>query len=114
MASYERNNWKTIKTKASILSWEIKVDKTIIQNPQEIAKEFNNFFTFVESKLAKKISNTGKKCQDFLASCNEKIQFEELKYWRVFEEAFKSSKQNKAAGFDNLTLIWVDFLSVRF
>ena len=42
------------KTKPNLLPQEIKVDKTIIQNPQDIAKEFNKFFTSVGSKLAKK------------------------------------------------------------
>ena len=39
------------KRKSNLLPQEIKVDKTIIQNPQGIAKEFNNFFTSVETKL---------------------------------------------------------------
>ena len=46
------------KTKSNLLPQEIKVDKTIIQNSQDIAKEFNTFFTSVGSKLAKKIPNT--------------------------------------------------------
>ena len=33
------------KTKSNLLPQEIKVDKTIIQNPQGITKEFNTFFT---------------------------------------------------------------------
>ena len=32
------------KAKSNLLPREIKVDKTIIQKPQKIAKEFNNFF----------------------------------------------------------------------
>ena len=51
------------KTKFNILSQQIKVDKTIIQNPQGIAKEFNKFFTSVGPKLAKKIPNTEKTFQ---------------------------------------------------
>ena len=73
-----------------------------MQNPQGIAKEFNNFFTSVGPKLAKKIPNTGKKFQDFLTSHNEKLQLEELNF-DEFEEAFKSLKRNKAAGFDGLS-----------
>ena len=42
------------KTKFNLLPQEIQVDKTIIQNPQGIAKEFNRFFTSVGPKLAKK------------------------------------------------------------
>ena len=91
MASYERNNWKT---KSNLLSQEIKADKTIIQNPQGIVKEFNNFFTSVKPKLAKTIPNTEKTFQDFLMSHNEKIQFRELNFDEC-EEAFKSLKQTK-------------------
>ena len=50
----------------------------------------------------KKISNTERKFQDFLTSHKEKMQFEELNF-DEFEEAFKSLKQNKAAGFDDLS-----------
>ena len=78
------------KTKSNIFPQEIKADQTIIQNPQDIAKEFNDFFISVGPKLAKKISNTEKKVQDFLTSHNEKMQFEELNL--EFEEAFKSLK----------------------
>ena len=59
------------KTKSNLLAQEIKVDKTIIQNPQGIAKEFSKFFTSVGPELAKKIPNTEKTFQDFLASHNE-------------------------------------------
>ena len=38
-----------------------------------------------------------------MTSHNEKMQFEELKF-DEFEEAFKSSKRNKAAGFDDLSI----------
>ena len=48
------------KTTSNLLPQEIKVDKTIIQNPLEIAKEFNNFFTSVVPTLAGKIPNTEK------------------------------------------------------
>ena len=73
---------------------------TIIQNPQEIAKECNKFFASVGKTLAGKIHDTEKSFQDFL-SHNEKIQFEELNF-AEFEEAFKSLKRNKAAAFDDL------------
>ena len=51
--------------------------KTIIQKPQEITKEFNKFFTSAGPKLAGKIPNTEKSFQDFLTSHNEKMQFED-------------------------------------
>ena len=90
------------KPKSNLLPREIKVDKTIIQKPQEIAKEFNKFFTSVEPTLAGKIHNTEKSFQDFLTSHNEKMQFEELNF-HEFEEAFKSLKRNKAAGFNDFS-----------
>ena len=92
----------TGKKKSNLLPQEIKVDKTIIQNPQGVAKEFNKFFTSVGPTLVKKIRNTEKTFQDFLTSHNETMQFEELKF-NKFEEAFKSLKRSKAAGFDDLS-----------
>ena len=79
------------KTKSDLLPREIKVDKTIIQKPQEIAKEFNKFFTSVLPTLPGKIPDTEKSFQDFLTSRNEKMQFEELNL-DEFEEAIKSLK----------------------
>ena len=61
------------KTKSNLLPRESKVDKTIIQNPQEIAKEFNKFFTSFGPTLAVKIPDTEKSFQDFLTSHNEKM-----------------------------------------
>ena len=76
------------KIKSSPPPREIKVDKTIIQKPQEIAEEFNKCFTSVGPTLAGKIPDTEKSFQDFLTSHNEKMQFEELNF-DEFEEAFK-------------------------
>ena len=66
------------KTKSNLLPWEIKGNKTIIQKPQEIVKEFNKFFTSVGPTLAGKIPDTEKSFQDFLSSHNDKMLFEEL------------------------------------
>ena len=52
------------KIKLNLLPWEIKADETIIQNPQEIAKKINKFFTSVVPTLAGKIPNTKKSFQD--------------------------------------------------
>ena len=90
------------KTKSNLLPQEIKVNKTIIQKPQEIAKEFNKCFTSVGPTLAGKIPNTEKSFQDFLTSHDKNMQFEELNF-DEFEEEFKSLKQKKAAGFDDLS-----------
>ena len=61
------------KTKSNLLPRKIKVDKTIIQNPQDIAKEFNKLFTSVGPQLRKKIFNTEKLFQDVLIFYNEKM-----------------------------------------
>ena len=104
-----KQTWQVIKeitgkqkTKSNLLPREIKVDKTIIQNPQEVAKEFNNFFTSFRPTLAGNISDIEKSFQDFFTSHNQKMQFEELNF-DEFEEAFKSLKRSKAAGFDGLS-----------
>ena len=83
------------KTKSNLLPKEIKVDKTIIQNPQGIAKEFNKFLTSFRPKLAKKIPNTEKTFQDFLKSHNEKMQFEQLNF-DGFKKGFKSFKTKQS------------------
>ena len=101
MASYERNNWKK-KKKSNPLPQEINVNRTIIQNPQDIAKEFNKCFTSVAPQLGKKILNTKKILQEVLIINNEKMQFEEL-HFDNFEKVFKSLKLNKVAGFDFLS-----------
>ena len=92
------------KTKSNLLLREVKVDKTIIQKPQEIAKEFNKFFTSVGPSLAGKIPDAENSFQDFLTSHNEKMQFEELNFDK-FEEAFKSLKRNKAGGLSSNIII---------
>ena len=60
------------KTKSNLLPQEILVDKTITQNPQKIATEFNKFFTLVGLTLAGKIPDTEKSFQDFFTSQNKK------------------------------------------
>ena len=60
------------KTKSNLLPREIKFNKAIMQKPQEIAKEFNKFFTSVGPTLAGKVPDTEKSFQEFLTSHNEK------------------------------------------
>ena len=52
------------KTKSSLIPHEIEVNKTIIQNQQDITKTINNSFTSVGQKWVKKIPNV----QDFKTS----------------------------------------------
>ena len=50
------------------------------QNPQDISKVLNKFFTSFGPKLAKKIPDTEKNILRLLRSHDEKIQFEELNF----------------------------------
>ena len=45
---------KKTEQKLNLLPYENKVDKTITQNPQDVAKEVGNFFASVGPKLTKK------------------------------------------------------------
>ena len=65
-------------------------------------KNSTNFFNSVGPKSTQKIPNTEKTFLDFLTSYNEKMQFEESNI-DEFEEAFKSLKRNKVAGFGDLS-----------
>ena len=42
------------KTKSNLVPQEVKVDKTIIENPQHIAKEFNKIFYFCWANISEK------------------------------------------------------------
>ena len=66
-----RRTWQVMKnitgkqkTKSSLIPYEIAVNKTIIQNQQDITKTINNSFTSVGQKWVKKIPNV----QDFETS----------------------------------------------
>ena len=88
------------KTKSNLLPQEIKVDKTIIENPQHIAKEFNKIFYFCWANIGEESPEHWKTFLDFLTFHYEKMHFTELNF-DEFEEVFKSLKRNKVAGFDD-------------
>ena len=50
----QKQKQKKTEQKLNLLPYENKVDKTIIQNPQDVAKEADNFFASVGPKLTKK------------------------------------------------------------
>ena len=59
--AYPKHIWQVMKeitgkqkTKSNLLPQEIKVDKTIIENPQHIAKEFNKIFYFCWANIGEK------------------------------------------------------------
>ena len=53
------------KPKLNLLPPENKVDKSIIQNPQNVAKEFNKCFTSVGPKLQKNSPTLSKHFKTF-------------------------------------------------
>ena len=65
------------KAKLCFLSREINNDKTIISNPEDIAKKIDNFFASVGPECAKNIPDTKKTFQGFLTSHNEQMQIED-------------------------------------
>ena len=64
MASYERNNWKIKKTKSDLLHQEIKVDKTIIQNPQ-VLKDSTNILLLLDQNWEKQFPRLQKNFKTF-------------------------------------------------
>ena len=64
LASYERNNWKIKKTKSDLLHQEIKVDKTIIQNPQ-VLKDSTNILLLLDQNWEKQFPRLQKNFKTF-------------------------------------------------
>ena len=100
MASNERNNRETEK-KSSSLPKAIKTKQGITKKEIEIAKEFNKYFTSVDTALASKIPVVTKDVSEYLPQCNASMEHKELSF-QEFEKAFKTLKRNKAIGYDGL------------
>ena len=69
---HSKRTWKVVKeitgkqkAKSNLPSRIIKVGKTTIQNSQNTAKEFNNFFTSLRPKLVKKFQTLKKNFKNF-------------------------------------------------
>ena len=67
-----------------------------------MVKHSTSFLLLLDQISRKKSPTLKKHFKTFLTSHNETMQFEELNF-DGFEEAFKSLKQNKAAGFHELS-----------
>ena len=89
------------KIKPRSLPKSIKTKQVITEKEREIAKEFNKYFTSVGTALANKIPVVTKDVSEYLPQCNASIEHKEL-FFREFEKAFKTLKQNKAIGCDGL------------
>ena len=73
MASNERNNRETEK-KSSSLPKAIKTKQGITENENEIAKEFNKYFTSVGTAPASRIPIVNKGVSEYLPQCFETSQ----------------------------------------
>ena len=89
------------KTKSSSLTKSIKAKQGITEKENEIAKEFNKYFTSAGTALANKIPIVSKDLSEYLPQCNSSMEDKELSF-QEFEKGFKTLKQNKAIGCDGL------------
>ncbi|XP_065675771.1 uncharacterized protein LOC136091978 [Hydra vulgaris] len=83
----------------------IKIDNTVIFEPNAISHEFNKFFTEISPKLSIKIPNTKALFSDFLLPLDKCVCSEELSSdlsTEELERAFKSIKKNKSCGSDEI------------
>ena len=88
------------KTKSVNLPKMLKTNTGFIYNQEQIANEFNNFFTNVGPNLANKIPTVQKSFEEYLNKSESFIDNPELSY-DEFEKAFTSLQRNKASGIDN-------------
>ena len=91
-----------LKQKAINLPKILKIGSNTLSNKNDIAKEFNNFFTNVGPKLAEKIPLVQQSFEDYLSQSETSMDNDELSF-EEFETAFKSLKRNKASGVDDLS-----------
>ncbi|XP_065662942.1 uncharacterized protein LOC136085555 [Hydra vulgaris] len=93
------------KTCSNFLPKMIKINNICVYEPNEIAEEFNKYFTDVGSRLADRIPSTNISFNDFLTTSNNLLSphglFLDLSI-EEFERAFKSLKRHKAIGADGI------------
>ena len=90
-----------LKQKSNILPKILKLETKTIYKENDIAEEFNTFFTNVGPRLVEKIPPTQKSFKDYLTQFNTSMDSTELSF-KEFETAFKSLKRNKSSGVEDL------------
>ena len=90
-----------LKLASNNLPKMIRTDEKTIENTEDIAEEFNIFFTNIGPKLATKITPTQNSFEDYLTNFDKSIDSTELSF-EEFKTAFKNLKRNKASGADDL------------
>ena len=79
----------------------LKIGKKLLYSAEQIANEFNSFFTNVRPSLAETILPISTSFTEYLMSFSDAISDSDLTI-EVFETAFESIKRNKAAVIDNI------------
>ena len=91
-----------VKIKKSSLPFKIVIDKTDILGEKNIANEFNNFFTDIGLKLAKKIPESSQPFESYKKKVNSEMENKPLSISEL-KDAFFSLKINKSAGHDDIS-----------
>ena len=63
-----------VRIKKSSLSFKIVTDKTDILGEKNITNEFNNFFTDISLKLAKKIPESSQPFESYMKKVNSEME----------------------------------------
>ena len=91
-----------VKIKKSSLPFKIVIDKTEILGEKNIAYEFNNFFTDIGLKLAKKIPESSQPFESYMKKVNSEMENKPLSI-NELKDAFFSLKINKSTGHDDIS-----------
>ena len=91
-----------VKIKKSSLPFKIVIDKTDILGEKNIANEFNNFFTDIGLKLAKKIPESSQPFESYMKKVNSEMENKPLSI-NELKDAFFSLKINKITGHHDIS-----------
>ena len=91
-----------VKIKISSLPFKIVTGKTEILGETSIANEFNNFFTDIGLKLAKKIPESSQSFESYMKKVNSEMENKPLSI-NELKDAFFSLKINKSTGHDDIS-----------
>lgn len=105
-----KKTWQTMKEiigrskvyNKNSLPRKIFVNNLEIEDQNEIANNFNDFFVSIGPKLASKIPQASTNFLSYLKTINKQIQLYEITD-EEFILAFSTLKRNKASGFDDIT-----------
>ena len=100
------SSWKNFlarsKSKKSSLPFKIIIDKTEILGEKNITNEFNNFFTDIGLKLAKKIPESSQPFESYMKKLNSEMENKCLSI-NELKDTFSSLKINESTGHDDIS-----------